>query len=43
MNVLISTIGFLLIARAENDAQRTVGAVLAAAGVGDVLREYKET
>lgn len=43
MNVLVSAVGFLLIASAGNDAQRTVGAVLAAAGVSDVLREYKET
>lgn len=42
MNLLVSAIGFLLIANAENEGQRTIGAVLAAAGVNDVLREHKE-
>lgn len=39
MNMLISALGFLLIANAEGDSQRTIGAVLAGAGLNDMLRE----
>lgn len=42
MNLLISAVGFLLIAGAGNESQRTIGAVLAAAGVNDILRDHKE-
>lgn len=42
MNMLVSAIGFLLIVNAGNGIQQTIGTVLAAAGVNDVLREYKE-
>lgn len=43
MNYLFTFFGFVMLSRAETDNQRAIGAVVAGAGLNDVLREHKET
>lgn len=43
MNFLFSALGLLMIASSENDVQRTIGAIVAGAGLNDILREHKES
>lgn len=43
MNILFTLLGLGMIVSAETDNQRTIGAIMAGAGLNDVLREHKET
>lgn len=42
MNTLFAVVGVFMIAGASSDAGRTIGAVMAGAGLNDILREHKE-
>lgn len=42
MNLVFTVVGFVMLAGAKTDTQRTVGAIVASAGLNDVLREHKE-
>lgn len=43
MSVLFTLLGLVMVASSESDNARTIGAVLAGAGLNDVLREHKDT
>lgn len=43
MNYLFTLFGFAMLANAKTDNERAIGAVVAGAGLNDVLREHKET
>lgn len=43
MNYLFTIIGFAMLANAKTDTERTIGAVVAGAGLNDVLREHKDS
>lgn len=42
MNYMFTIVGFIMLAGAKTDTQRTIGAIVAGAGLNDVLREHKE-
>lgn len=42
MNIIFTLLGLTMIASSESDSGRTIGAVVAAAGLNDVLREHKD-
>lgn len=41
MNYLFTVIGFLMVGSAQTDNSRTIGAIVAGAGLNDILREGK--
>lgn len=43
MNVLITILGFGMIVNSNSDKSRTIGAIVAGAGLNDILREHKES
>lgn len=43
MNLIFTILGLSMIASSESDSGRTIGAVLAGAGLNDVLREHKDS
>lgn len=42
MNYLCTILGFLMLANAESGNERAIGAVVAGAGLNDILRDMKE-
>lgn len=42
MNYLFTIVGFLMVGSAKTDNSRTVGAIVAGAGLNDILREHKD-
>lgn len=43
MNTVLALLGLGMIMGSKSENTRTIGAVLAGAGLNDVLREHKET
>lgn len=43
MNVIFAVLGLVMIASSKTDSSRTVGAVMAGAGLNDILREHKDS
>lgn len=43
MNMLLSALGLLMIASANSETQRTLGVVMAGAGLNDILREHRDS
>lgn len=42
MNIIFTLLGLAMIANSESDSERVIGAVVAGAGLNDVLREHRD-
>lgn len=43
MNLFFTVLGLVMITSSETDSSRTIGAVMAGAGLNDILREHKNS
>lgn len=42
MNLLFTALGLVMIVNSNSDTSKTIGAIVAGAGLNDVLREHKD-
>lgn len=42
MNPLFTALGLVMIVGSDSDSSRTIGAIVAGAGLNDVLREHRD-